>query len=363
MPRTNRNIPWRTVLLPLTLAIFLLTIFPMGVRAAAGDANPFAASAREFARRVAASFPAGTRVAIEVRNRSSLAASDAAAVRESILGELVARGLRVTATATESADVAAGATITLSENTAGFLWVAEIHQADRSSVLLMAVPRASATPSAENPGITLRSALLWSGSEHVLAAAIQPPPPANVITAVTPAATSSNLLLLVTDGVTASLTDAQHTFKIVLPPADVGRDPQGSLTWTVSGVAASVGGETCAFTAPLASSQTRCQPEQNTNQLPSAPMQFGSQRVGFPTACGGSSAEFLAAGTGDYTQPDTVRAYDVRDGALVPMSPALEFPGPILSLQAGTSAPPVAVIHNLQSGDDEVYEISIACGH
>ena len=133
--------------------------------------------------------------------------------------------------------------------------------------------------------------------------------------------------------------------------------------WTALSVTASVGSETCTLTAPLASSQPRCQPEQSTNQLPSAPAQFGSKRVDLPAACGGTSAEFLAAGTGDYTQPDTVRAYDVRDGALVPMSPALEFPGPILSLQSAGGAPPVAVVHNLQSGDDEVYEISIACGH
>jgi len=368
MPRPNRNISWRTILPPLALAIFLLTIFPMGARAAAGDANPFVAPAREFARRVAASFPPGTRVAIEVRNRSSLGAGDVAAVRETILGELAARDLRVTTTA-ESADVAASATITLSENTNGFLWVAEIRQGDRSSVLLMAVPRASAASTAENSGITLRGALLWSGPEHVLAASTAPPTQLAASSATqlanSPTATgASNLLLLITDGVTASVTDARHTFKIALPPSgSVDRDAQGSLAWTASGVTASIDGESCTLSLPLATSQPQCHTDAKVIPSPLPKAQLGSQRADLPAACGGVSAEILASGTGDYTQPDSIRAYEMRDGDVVPVSPAIAFPGPVLSLQTQSNTAAVAVVHNLGTGDDEVYEISLVCGH
>jgi hypothetical protein len=391
MPRTNRNLLKRTALLRIVLRtihfwIFLLVFFSMGARAGAAavsaESNPFAASAREFARRIANSFPAATRVGIEVRNRSSLAVTDVAVVRTALLDELTARGLRIASAAGDSADVGASATITLSENTDGFLWVAEIRQADRSSVMLMAVPRPPTAPVAEASGITLRGALVWSGPEDVLAAALRPAtfPPASP-------AGPPNLLLLVTDGVSASVIDAQHTIKIALPsPGDADRDAQGTLEWNGSVFNAKAYGETCTFAAPPAGQQPqqpRCRKEDAPLPLSawaSAP-QIGSQRADLPAACGDASGAILAAGTGDYTQPDSIRAYEMRSGAAAPVSPALEFPGPVLSLQmemslqstmssqtttvlqAQLTPPALAVVRNLASGDDEVYEISLVCGH
>jgi hypothetical protein len=59
----------------------------------------------------------------------------------------------------------------------------------------------------------------------------------------------------------------------------------------------------------------------------------------------------------------------MRGGAAEPVSAALDFPGPVMSLQAamllqsqpGPAA--LAVVRNLATGDDEVYEISLVCGH
>lgn len=310
-----------------------------------------------------------------MRNRSTLAASDAEAVRTAVLSELTARGLRIASSAADSADAEADATITLSENAAGFLWIAEIRQGDRSAVILVAVPRAAAAPPAELSGITLRSALVWSGPEHVLAAApLLATSPATAPTASNVATSSSalgapNVLLLITDGVTATVTDAQHTFKIALPPSsNVDRDAQGALAWSGSLLVATVNDEACTLSAPLAASQPRCRTD-DAPHSPSAPAaQLGSQRANLPPACGGTNGEILAAGTGDYTQPDSIRAYQMRDGAAVPDSTALEFPGPVLSLQGAMAlqAEPgpaaLAVVHNLATGDDEVYEISLVCG-
>jgi hypothetical protein len=366
MPRNDR-IVLRTFFLP---AIFLLSFCSFGARAAAAGAvvaNPYEAPAREFARRIAASFPAETRVGVDVRNHSTLAAGDVAAVRAALLDELSARGLRVAAPAAgyAGAQATAAATITLSENAAGFVWVAEIRQGDRSAVMLMAVPRAS-TPAAEISAITLRSALLWSGPEDVLAAAAPAAPDAapNSI-----AAGGANLLLLVSDGGDASLTDAQHTFKIALPPsANAARDAQGALAWNGTLLNVTGNGQTCTLSLPLATSQPQCRAGESPT--PPAPTdQLGSQHTELPAACGGASAEILAAGTGDYTQPDSVRAYEMRGGAAEPVSAALDFPGPVMSLQAamllqsqpGPAA--LAVVRNLATGDDEVYEISLVCGH
>jgi hypothetical protein len=377
MPRTNRNFFQRIAPAPLPVLILLLYFFSMAAHVAADgvEVNPYVAPAREFARRVAESFSAGTRVGVDVRNRSTLAAGDVEAVRTALLGELAARGLRVASSAADSADAEGGATITLSENTAGFLWVAEIRQGDRSAVILVAVPRVAAAPPAEFSGITLRSAPVWSGPEHVLAAApllaTFPPtaPTASNVASSSSATGAPNVLLLVTDGVTATITDAQHTFKIALQPSSgVVRDPQGALAWSGNSLVATVNDEACTLAAPLAASQPQCRADEKLVTSPAPTAQLGSQRADLPLACGETSGEILAAGTGDYTQPDSIRAYQMRDGAAVPDSPALEFPGPVMSLQVATalqaepSPAALAVVHNLVTGDDEVYEISLVCG-
>jgi hypothetical protein len=355
----NKRIARRTQSIQHSLALLILLFCfgPMRVRAAAGgDANPFEAPARELARRVAGNISAGMRVQVEVRNRSSLGEGDVDAVRAALLGELGARGLRVGADAGSAVQADASATITLSENTEGFLWIAEIEQGDRSSVVLMAVPRASDAPTADNSGITLRSALVWSGAEHVLAAAM-PGSPRSA------AAASPNLLLLVSDGASASVIDARRTFKIALPPfGDALRDAQGTLTWSAATVTAIAGGQACALAMPLAASQPQCRAAAlATSDAPSSLL--GSQRADFSAVCGQSSGEILAAGMGDYTQPDSVRVFEPGDGTVIPASPALDLPGPVMSLQAEpNSSAALAVVHNLATGDDEIYEISLVCG-
>jgi hypothetical protein len=376
MPRTNRNFFQRIVSGALPLSILLLCFFSMGARAAAGgvEANPYEAAARDFARRVAASFPAGTRVAVDLRNRSTLAAGDVASIRAAFLGELAERGLLVATPAADSADGEASAAITLSENSEGFLWIAEIRQGDRSAVMLIAVPRAGTVPPAEVSGITLRSALVWSGPERVLAATpiaatfSSTVPAASPSASTTVAAGAPNILLLVSDGVTAKVTDAQHTFKIELPPSNVARDAQGALTWSGNTLIAIVNGEACALAAPLGASQPQCRADESPHPAPAPTAQFGSQRADLPPACGEASGEIVAAGAGDYTQPDSIRVYEMRDGAAAPVSPALDFPGPVMSLHVATAlqaeAGPaaLAVVHNLATGDAEVYEISLVCG-
>ncbi|MGB6200079.1 MAG: hypothetical protein WBF35_11070 [Candidatus Acidiferrales bacterium] len=340
---------------------------------AAADANPYEAPAREFARRVAASFPAETHVGVEVRNRSTLAAIDVATVRGALLDELSARGLRV---GSSTADAAPSVTVTLSENAEGFLWVAEIRSNGSYSVTLMAVRRAAAKSPAEFSGITLRSSLLWSGREHVLAAATFPVALGSASAAIPPAASFSasgnaqDLLLLATDDATTSVTDARQTFKIALPPSGSAvRDAQGALAWNGSSVTATAYGQTCVFSMPPATSTPQCRAYDTEPAQATLAAQIGSQRAVVPVPCGEASGEILAAGAGDYTQPDYVRAYQMRGGTVTAVSSALEFSGPVMSLQtttpsqAGSSPSALAVVRNLTTGDDEVYEISLICGH
>jgi hypothetical protein len=77
--------------------------------------------------------------------------------------------------------------------------------------------------------------------------------------------------------------------------------------------------------------------------------------------CGGRW-HVLAAGTGDWTQPDELRGYAIW-GDLVELSgDPVELPGPILALWPSDDGTYVrAVVHNLQTGNYEAYVVTASC--
>ena len=70
--------------------------------------------------------------------------------------------------------------------------------------------------------------------------------------------------------------------------------------------------------------------------------------------CGGA----LAAGSGDYTQTDSLQAFSVKPAGIA-ISNKLDFPGPILALRGGLGESRV-IVRNLKTGNYEAY--SISCG-
>ncbi len=71
---------------------------------------------------------------------------------------------------------------------------------------------------------------------------------------------------------------------------------------------------------------------------------------------------FLADGPGDWTQPDTLRLFQIENGVATPLGPPLELFGPVTALwpaNNGTTA--VAVVRDLQHNDYEAFSISADC--
>jgi hypothetical protein len=88
---------------------------------------------------------------------------------------------------------------------------------------------------------------------------------------------------------------------------------------------------------------------------------FGSDLAGVRSTCG-SGWQVLATSNSD-NAADAVRAFEFPDREPVPVSPVLDFAGPITSLWTdNNSSTAVAVTRILDSGRYEAYRLSISCG-
>ena len=89
---------------------------------------------------------------------------------------------------------------------------------------------------------------------------------------------------------------------------------------------------------------------------------LGSEIVGLQTGCRGGW-QILASGTGDYTEPDTLQAYEIVNHKAVEASVPVDFEGPVLALWPlldGSEA--MAITQNLKTAEYEAYRVSISCG-
>jgi len=108
-------------------------------------------------------------VAITVENRSSLGRRDGDIVTNGLKSALEQLGIHFVKTDQASGTVA----ITLSENPASYVWVAEIHQGTASSVVMVSVPRSGHSNVAhDSMPITLRKSLLWAQDGPILDVAV-----------------------------------------------------------------------------------------------------------------------------------------------------------------------------------------------
>jgi hypothetical protein len=212
--------------------------------------------------------------------------------------------------------------------------------------------------------MTLRSEKFWEGSQRILDATI-----AN-------ASNGDPLLLLLTQDGLLIRKIGSDVVSIVPVPIDPSatRDPSGAIAQTENGIAVRSVPQICRIDAD-ARTVIECDPmegpapgqvyEKPELALP-GPMHVerGSQIAPVQSSCRGGHL-YLAAGTGDYTEPDTIQLFEsmVVHGIIVEkrVSDLLHFAGPVIALQfAGTT--PRAIVHNLQTENYEAYHISITCG-
>jgi hypothetical protein len=351
MTGTDRsNLSYRSILI-----LFVLLGAPMAARS-----DTLEGSARDMARKVAETLPQAEVVAVEIQNLSTLTPKEVDRVLQAF-----SRGLQDSGFILDRGG-AIHVSVMLSENVKGFLWSVEISQRDATRVLLTAVPRNSEDrPVSNSKPILLRGEKFWEGPEQILDA-----------TEVTTSNDGDTLLLLQTDGLIIRKKSAKSSFKVEMPAAQVAtRMPFGSIQGedacrllesslcavvTLNGYICTIALETrkigeCPVEAPLRGRDFRYVPNLFVSHT------FPQGRGEFTEMSGhcGTQVQF-AAGTGDYTQPDSVQAFEQQWDTFDPLSDALTFPGPVMALHV-TDRVPTAIVRNLQTGNYEAYHISITC--
>ena len=318
-------------------------------------------SAKELARKIAAALPAGENVSCEIRNLSSLNPEEAARIDQALRAEFQERGVRLARSV-----VAITVVVTLSENFKNLVWTAEIHQGDASQVVLVAAERVPEQRAVSNSmPVTIRSEKFWEGPERILDAG-----------EITNGVGKSRLVLLTPNGVLIQdrQTGLIDTIEIVSDQS-ASRDPSGNLNIELSvdiiGLLlapqlCSVNLESRVSLAVLPDTSLLWRwndyrpPRDIRYSAAGSPPPGKGIEVGIRSVCGGTS-QFLATGSGDDTQTDSLQVFQAESGRAVAVSAELDFPGPVTALHADFSAPR-AVVRNLATGNYEAYRLSFSCG-
>jgi hypothetical protein len=88
---------------------------------------------------------------------------------------------------------------------------------------------------------------------------------------------------------------------------------------------------------------------------------WGSEIVGLGTSCG-DGWQVLASQERGFNEPDSVQAYEIVNRKPVPVSPAIEFAGPITELwPVAGGAEAIAISRNLNTAAYEAFRLSISC--
>jgi len=320
-------------------------------------------SAKELARKIATSLPARTDIFLEIRNSSSLTPEEVSRIAQAVKVELQNLGIGAPANGGGAARVA----VTLSESLRSYIWAVEIHFGDASQVVFTTLPRSSENRSVSSATpLTLRSDKFWEGQEVLLGAAL-----AN-------SSGGDSLLLLVTPDELLIRKLGSNAASIVPFPSaqSVTRDPTGYLIQNGNRVTVKSMQQICDIDLDVRT-LIECHPaEAPPSERPSVRIEEGepsgpvqmraardTQTASVRTNCR-PGALYLAAGHGDYTEPDTIGLFEskVADGVIneKPLSDLLHFAGPVMALQSvGTASR--AIVHNLQTGNYEAYRIFISC--
>ena len=147
----------------------LLIIMFTGGRVLSAQAADWSVPEQELARKIVAVTGPGA-VGLTVENRSSLGRRNSEVVQNGLRGDLEQLGIRFVA----AEQAAATITITLSENPASYVWVAQIQQGSATgAVVMVSVPRAGGTAAVhDSMPMSLRKSWLWSGDVPILDVAV-----------------------------------------------------------------------------------------------------------------------------------------------------------------------------------------------
>ena len=362
---------------------------------------------------------------LEVKNMSSLKATEVSAIEQAIQTEL-GKHVRLVSESEAKTQIV----VTLSEGVSGYVWVAQVRGGGEEKVAMMSIPKA-AGPGAtrrEPPAMSLQRKLVWSQPGRFLDFAV------------TEAAAPAALGMIVLEPSRIVFYNSQNGHwaagKAIAfnSTAALPRDARGMIWESANEIDMLTPGESCSGTManlpelacaafpstnpemnwPLATGGTQRQDAQFEsdrdffNGLTTVSGIAGHKLPRFYTAAArstGASVEWLVAevdgkarlydasgnvvatfsglgdevatintgcndewqvlvtGTGDWTQADLIQIYEIHDSQAIAVGRPLDFPGPILALWSANDLKSARVVSlNLQTGMYEGSIITVTCG-
>jgi hypothetical protein len=361
-----------------------------------------------LADKIAATAKPARAASLEMKNISSLDADSVANIRQAVVQYLTADRLRIDAGASADCDVR----ITLSQSAADYVWVAEVRRGGSQQVVMVSLRKGNdevlngnnVTLTVQRNLLKIQNAPFLDFSKHDLSG------------------WQGSLWKILE----ASQLRDYGDFAAPIPQVHVSRDPRGRLREDKSGrVEANVGGIRCmtvavsliecsspdssqdwgfedglespyvigrnyfagftsgstglsqslpsflsaaTFVFDHGSSSILTELDGNarfyeSSATPTATFSGWGDDIAPITVTCGSGWHVLVTGTGDWTQPDEIQVYELKNHQAVASGPPLKFPGPILALWASEDGKTARVVsRNLQTGAYEASIVSVSCG-
>ena len=371
---------------------------------------------RQLAAKIAATTGPGT-ISLDVLNRASFTKTDLDTIRRGLTSQLASQGVQVV----KPNQAVATVQVSVTQNLEDYVWVAEVRQGNSIPTILMVAmsrPNASVAAPPHAPALTISRTLLWSQESRILDVAVVEVMGAPAYLLVLDADGVRISRFDTGQWKAEQVLPIQHTkpwprdlrgrlvlrkdhlFDAYLPGVLCSSTGGASLTiacrdgddpWPLTA-------EQNAFFAPnrnyftgalvpgirqensvapfysavsipkssytlwvFASIDGSLQLADGMSKQSLTGLGFGSDLAAVRSTCG-SGWQILSTSNSD-NAPDAIRAFEFPDREPVPVSPVLDFAGPVTSLWTdNNSSAAVAVTHNLDSGRYEAYRLSISCG-
>jgi hypothetical protein len=306
--------------------------------------------------KIAAVVRPGKTFSLEARSTSSLSGEYVLPIRLTLAAHVANLGFKAADPVRADAQIQ----LTLSESEAGYIWVAEVQHSDDHEVVMVSADRDAIKKANEmQPSLTLQRRLIWQQATRILDFAFVPY-----------AGTNAVLMFVVLEPDRLAFYEQQAgswqlARAIAIPHArPVQRDVRGQID--VPAGNAQLGDAECTgqFENPETISCIATKTKQDAALLGQPIVVRGRSVESYATltpACGIASLS-LITGRGDWTEPDFIEAYGVRNEAEV-VSQQVQLSGPVTELwRDGDGKSARVVSRDLQTGAYEASIVSVSCG-
>ena len=396
------------LILALLLLLLLFAVPSVSLAQDAAQPSPLADAARLLAAKIAAALPPGAMLSLEVRNQSSLGAADLTLARRALESALTSAGLRLVPSSVPLSPGVRGPgpsaiRVTLSDSLSSCLLVAEGPLGSSSLLGIVSARDCASLAERSTPSMIL-------GTERML----ERESPILDLMDLPDSSNQEQRIAVLGPGQIEILKrigkDWRQEQVIPLPRLGrVWRDPRGSIDSFERGLAVHFHSEGCEV-LQADPNRNRCYPVDSQLSPFSSSTLFGTERgpggwysaarlntetqsltviaaingtTEILTATGkgvviakdwgsdlaairsdcGSLWQLLTTRNGDWTVPDSIAAYEVRDLVPVAVSQPVSFSGPVTALGSVYDyRTAIAVTRNLRTGRYEAYRLTISCG-